>query len=278
MKSLNAFFADIKSSFYNPAFYSGIPTKNTGNAVVFLLGVSALSAFALVIYISILGITAFSSFSVDDVIAKNYPENLVVTVKDGKASVNQPEPFIIPLEEDMKDTENPYENFLVIDTRPEATVEELNSYNAFAVLTKERVFLASDEKDGRVIPLTSVKDLTVDKTAVSGWAESLLNLLWVIAIPLVLLAIVLITVFSLVFHLVASLIGAVLVIAVGMIRKTKLEYQDAYKIALFASAPVIIMQTIAMFFSIPNLPMFLDTLLFVVIVFANLGPKKDTLA
>ena len=103
MKSLKAFFEDIKSSFYNPAFYSSIPAKNTGNAVVFLLGVSALSAFALVIYVSILGVTAFSKFSVDDVIAKNYPESLVVTVKDGKASVNQPEPYIIPLEEDMKD-------------------------------------------------------------------------------------------------------------------------------------------------------------------------------
>ncbi len=277
MNSIQSFFKDIKSSFYDPGFYGVAPMKPTSNAIFFLFWVSVISAIAAGIFISISAFTAFRSFSAEDFVSKNYPEALVVTVKDGKASVNQPEPYMIPANAEMKaDKDHPYDNFLVIDTRPETTLETLNSYKSLAVLTRDRIFFAPDNKDGRVFPLTSIKDATVDKAAAVGFVGKIISVLWIIALPLALFGVLAIAVFSLVFHLIASLIGALLVILVGMVRKNKLQYGDAYKIALYASAPVIFVQTLAMFFHISSLPFFLDVLLFIIVLFANLTPKVDT--
>lgn len=275
IKSLQGFWGDVKSSFYNPAFYALVPTKNTGNAVLFLLCVSFVSSLLLVVYLSIAGLAAFSSFSTTDLVQKIYPADLVVTIKDGIASSNQAEPYTIPLDENMKDKDTPYANLLVIDTRPDVTLETLNSYDSFVVLTKDKIFANADDTEGRVMPLASIKDFTVSKTLAEEWFKTLLNLLWLLALPIALFAIVFIAVFSLVFHLIASLLGALLVMLVAGIRKVKLEYGDAYKIALYASAPIIAIQTVAMFFGMPTLPFFLDVLIFIVILFANLIPNTQ---
>lgn len=249
--------------------------KPASNAIFFLFWVSLLSAVVAGVFVMVSMAASFKSFTADDFVSKNYPEGLVVTIKDGKASVNQPEPYMIPVKEETKDKEHPYDNMLVIDTRPETTLETLNSYHSFAVLTKDRIFFAPDNKDGRVFPLTSVKDFTVDKAQAVTLTGKLLSILWIIALPIALIVILMIAVFSLVFHLVASLIGALLVLLVGMVRKTKFAYGDAYKIALYASAPVILFQTAAMLLHIATLPAFLDVFLFIVVLFANLTPKAE---
>lgn len=277
MNHTQSFFKDIKSSFYDPAFYGVVPVKPVSNAIFFLFWVSVISALCAMVFISVSAFTTFKSFSANDFVSKNYPEALVVTIKDGKASVNQPEPYMIPANAEMKnDKDHPYDNFLVIDTRPETTLETLNSYKSFAVLTSDRVFFAADNKDGRVFSLTSVKELTVDRNTAVSWVGKLIGILWIVALPLALFGVLAIAVFSLVFHLIASLVGALLVILVGMVRKNKLEYGDAYKIALYASVPVIFVQTLAMFFHVSSLPFFLDVLLFIIVLFANLTPKVDT--
>jgi hypothetical protein len=273
MKSLGRFFIDWKETFYGPSLYASIPSERSlGGAVGFLFLVSFITVIAGggATFLDI-G-SALAKFAQSNAIEEMYPADLVVTIKDGVATTNVKEPYLIPLKENLQNVP-PYENLLAIDTRADATLSELGSYKAFATLAHDHLIVAGKASEQRIMSLASVKDFTLDKAFVLEASAPFMKFFSVAAIPLVMLLLMILALMTFVYHLLASLIGALLVIVAGKIRKTPLGYGAAYKIALFASAPIMTLAT-ALSFAHIALPGLASVCLFVVVVLINLQPVQ----
>lgn len=273
MQAIQNFFLDIKSSFWGPSFYTSIRKLPFFKVALFMFLVSLLLSVGIVGSFLIMAVPFLEELKNTDYVAMHYPEGLIVSITDGTASTNVEEPFFIPIPEVDKTEDMPFDHYLVIDTRPDATVEEISGYNAMAILTADRL-LFEDGTDGRILPLKTMENVEITEEKAKEWAGVLMGILSVILIPLALMLLLMIPIFITISHLVASSVGALAVMLIGMIRTVKLSYGEAYKTALVASVPIIIIQTVAYFFGLLTLPFFIDFLIFLAIVAANL--ENDT--
>lgn len=273
MSPIGAFFSTIRDSFYGPALYASMKDRSLGSAFIFLLLVILLAT--LVGSVSILGglFPFLDSFSKTDYVAKYYPEGLVITLKGGEVSTNQEEPYILPVSAEMKPKEGEPKNILAIDTRPDITLEALGSYDAFMTLTKHEVIF-TDDNERRVFSLKSMPDLILGQATAEKWMDIAKKFVLAMSIPLAIVGILMVVTFTFSYHLMASLLGAVIAILIGMLFQKKLSYGEGYKTALFATVPVIVLGTVAGLFGVPALPFLLSLLIFVAVLFVNLSPKQ----
>ncbi len=201
---------------------------------------------------------------------KHFPADLSVRVQDGIVTTSVQEPYFLPFPKDDKDSTDDPENLLVIDTRSDLTLSEIDAYDSFAVLTRDHLVLTKDKGDRRLYPLSSVKDFTVNKGLASGWWAKVQKFLGIALYPM-LVALLVVTILSTAaWHLTASLVGALLVLLIGKLRKNPLSYGDAYKTAVFATGPVLIVSAVGFVIGVPVLPFHLDLLIFILVVFLNL--------
>lgn len=271
------FFSDLKSSFYGPAFYATAKTKSLGSAVGFLFLSALLTSFILVLFFAAVAIPGVLTIKPAEFVDQKFPAELAVTIKDGKASTNVEQPFIVPIpvEDRMKDEQ--FENYLVIDTRPDITVAALEGYKSVVVLTEKSLYMSAKDEPGRVVPLTDTDNVTIDKPFVAEMVNGLMAIFWIIVPIILIIGAPFIALFGLSYFLVVSLVGALIPLVIGKIRKVSMTYGEAYKTALYATVPVMCITTVWLFFSVGPFPMFLDILLFAFLLTLNLKPIKESL-
>jgi hypothetical protein len=80
------------------------------------------------------------------------------------------------------------------------------------------------------------------------------------------------------FYLFASLFGAVIPLLIAKLRKIRMTYGEAYKVALYATVPIMFLTTVWLFLGLGAFPAFLDTLLFAFLLTLNLKQKNPPLA
>jgi hypothetical protein len=113
-----------------------------------------------------------------------YPEELVVTIQDGKASTNVPEPYfikfndVIPTENWNSSFKEGFEegvamdadanleefNLLVIDTKTPFSAEQFKDYHALVWLTEDAVYTLSENDRTESTPLADSDDMIINKT------------------------------------------------------------------------------------------------------------------
>ena len=97
-----------------------------------------------------------------------YPAELVVNIKNGEASTNVQEPYVISLQEVLPQlTEDENANLLVIDSQ--ASVENYLKYKSLFLLTKNSLAYPNSNNSRvgsyEVFPLSEIKDsFTIDKS------------------------------------------------------------------------------------------------------------------
>lgn len=276
MTNVKSFFRDLKHSFFGPSFYTSARSKTFGSAVGFLFASTLLISFLVIFIGVVLAIPSALSVKPEAFFEKNFPADLSVTLTDGKASTNATQPYIIPIPEEDKVEDSTFENYLVIDTRPETTVQMLQEYKSVAVLTENSLYVNQDEGEGRVIALSEIgEDVTINKEFVQGALKGLMVFLWIL-VPLALIfGTPLMAFFVTGFYLFTSLFGALIPLLIGMVRKIPMTYGEAYKTALYASVPILAITSAWMFLGIGVFPPFLDVLLFAFLLTLNLKPQKS---
>lgn len=275
MTKVKAFFNEIKSAFFSPTFYASVRHKPFGAAVGFLFLSTLLVGFAMILIGAMSTIPSILSAKPDAFVEENFPGDLSVSLKDGKASANVEEPYIIPIPEEEKMKDGTFENYFVIDTRPETTVQMLNDYKAVAVLTENSLYVNQDNGEGRVIALSEVgEDVTIDKEFITALVGGLAMFLWIF-VPLALIfGAPLIAFFMTGFYLFLSLFGAVIPLLIAMLRKIPMTYGEAYKTALYATVPIMTITSVWLLFGVGPFPPYLDILLFAFLLTLNLKPQK----
>ena len=270
------FFLDIRNSFYSPSFYASGRGKPMNSAIGFLFFSSLLISFLMILGFTFAVIPGVLASKPAEFIQEKFPAELAVTITDGKASANVEQPFIVPIPEKDKLKDGEFENFLVIDTRPETTIAMLEDYKSIAVLTESSLYVSQDTGERRIIPLGEADYVTIDKECTLGLVEGLMAIVWIVIPVLLVFAAPFLALFGTGYFLVVSYVGAIIPLVISKIRKIPMTYWEAYKTALYGTVPIMIITTVWLFFSIGPFPMFLDVLLFAFLLTLNLKPPRSS--
>lgn len=299
--SVPGFFKSIPASIYSPEFYAGIAGRSFWKGFWYLLGVSFLIVVAIVFLFIVL-----PYMQNKEIVEKNindlvyfYPEELVITIQDGKASSNIDEPYYFKLN-DLITTENwsqsfkevlevgmkeelPFSadlndmNLVVVDTKTPYSIEQFYQYESIAWLANDSLYLMSENKKIEIIPLIEAPDIVINKVLVDGGMEtiwtsikSVLPMIFVIGIALGFIVLV-------IFRMIYLLFFALCLFIACLIMKVPYDFGASYKIGFYAitlsSFLTIIFKIITPLSSVLIIPFFF-TILSLIVAIVNLDRAK----
>ena len=231
------FLQKIKSSIFDPKFYSKIEHQSLGSALkYYFLFILALSIVNIVIIGYELGVQIPREIrSSINQAATSYPSDLEVSLDDGQVTTNATEPYFVPFPEMGEDSQySGLNNILVIDTKTPFSSAQFNQYKTLAWLTKDSLFYNNREFDQRSLDLSEFDDITVNKAFVGDLLSKVNPWLNYLGPALILFTFIgLFIGFS--FSLVYFLFLAVLIFFLSGIFKWGLNYSASYKTAIYAS-------------------------------------------
>jgi hypothetical protein len=271
-------FKEIEKSIYSPDYYKKVTEeKFTASLSYFVslvlvvsLAISAIISFRLLPFAK----TALNNFGPE--LVKRFPENLVVTIKNGQASTNSEEPVLIPFNLGTSTPELP-ENLLVIDTKNPFNDARFREARTLIYLTKDTIFVAN--KDGGIEQSQSLStpDLVIDRAFILRWLGELGPLLsWIPFI--IVLSIFLVSLWFSSLILLELILAALIIMFASRLRSTPLDYKKAYQVGLHAVTPQLLLSILtavspALFF--PFVTPVIGLSLTVLIFWVNFPPSRS---
>jgi hypothetical protein len=275
-------FVRIGQSVFSPKFYSElIPSKQGGFG--YLLKLSLLIALVYTIAMGVWFVPVSRVFLDEGgkQIVEAYPQDLVVKFENGEVSTNSDAPYIIPMPADDSGVKPEHANVIVIDTAAEATPEALDTADAFVLVTKTAVAFRQDTQGQvRIQDFKSFGNEKFELSAdtVKSWVDSTLPKLKSAA-PFLLILVFFwswMTNFGLFFY---ALLGALIVLIVGSIKKVSMGYGRAYTATLYLmTLPMLVklvLSIVAVYGTAPTIPFLFSILL---LVAAVLNLKSSAMA
>ena len=162
-----------------------------------------------------------------------------ITIKEGNVSINKPVPYFI-------DDPNTKEVIAIIDNSGQ--YDSLDNTEALMLLTNNKLIVRKSEAETRVFDLSDVDEFFLDQTTVNQYVS-----VFKTYFPFVFY--VFAVIFSFIFRLVLVLIYGVIGFLFCKIANVTLTYQTLMRIAVIASTPVIILDTVLEASDI-NIPLF----------------------
>ncbi|MBD3365887.1 DUF1189 domain-containing protein [candidate division WWE3 bacterium] len=154
-------------------------------------------------------------------------EDLVITIKEGKLSINKEEPYIIPMPDRSEDAPA---NLVVFDT--EGTIEDLEGTYDTLVLVNDTNVLTKSGGRLQVYPVSSLPEGEFSQGDLLALIEQLRNFVRVFLYVLSALFFVVVLVLYMVLLLVYLLSMALLLWFLGLLLNLSLDFIKYYKIAL----------------------------------------------
>lgn len=272
-----SFLKTIKSSIYDPSFYSEVVKGNENKPFRYYFKLSALLALMFAVVLSVKLVPDLKTFLRDSKVSieQNYPKDLEVKIEKGIATTNAIEPYIVKFPKNTlqvnKELQN-IENLIVIDTKTPFSLEQFENYKTILLLTKDSMV---STEEGNKVTITSLKDfpnITVNYANITKWLEKTTPITKALSfsVPFLIFFSVFI---AYVFKLLYLFWGALLVFIVGKIKKINLSYKKSYHIALYAVTLPTILSGIA-FFTGLKMFTFLPSILLVIAVWVNLKNEE----
>lgn len=275
------FLHQVKSSIYDPDFYSALASKPVGKSLKYYFELASVIALLTTITFSVFVLPKIESFidSFGSTIVSSFPAELEVKVREGKVSINVEEPYIVPVPKDFEvEAKKPeYENMLVINTKESFDLEKFENYKTFAFINEGSFVYKNDSGRVTIQSLNSVPNLTINRTTVSDWVSKTQPFVRALPFMLPVLAFLAILI-AYAFNLIYIAIVSIFVWLLMKLRKIETSYKKSFQIALHA----VTLPTLLFFvFSMSGIGgfAFLPTLLLLVVVWINFKtPPTQTVA
>jgi hypothetical protein len=193
-----------------------------------------------------------------------YPPDLIITIHNGQASSNQPEPYAIPFSAiEPVVTLLPFEislptainqkQLVVIDTA--ATTAQYATYHTYALLTQTAFLYQTASNRVDLVPLSQIPDIVLDRESVSYLAQTLtpqmIRLPYVFAfVSLLLLLFGIPLLFALVLMLLSFWIWMML-----RLLSRKLRYQGVLSLSALYAALIVVVVALFLFVPFLSLPL-----------------------
>ncbi len=234
MKKIKAFFYVLLKSAASLNYYKDVVKTNFGFSMKYFLALSILAAItsASATTLTISGEAKTSIKTFVDGMVNIFPADLTITTKDGKASINQPEPYIIPAPKGPAETAeqaNQPENLIVFYSK--GTIDDLENYKTL-VLVNEKNILVKNSNKIEVYPLSEIPDGEFSKANIQALADLVKPYIeltpYAIAATLLITLIMYYTAFRLVYLLPVALI----LLLIGKIHKLKYDFPKYYQVGI----------------------------------------------
>jgi hypothetical protein len=210
-----------------------------------------------------------------------YPQELEITIKNGKVSTNVQEPYYIKIPTEWKNNAPDnleingqptsqladIDNLLVIDTKNPFSLEKLYAYRTVALLTSDSVVYISDNKI-EIQPLKNISDFRINKSQLvylAGTIKPFTKFVY----PVVCLGIFVGQALLLLFKFVYLLVAALLIWLVVAIKKINLGYKKSYQLGLHLITLGVILEPIIYLLGISTFP-FAFTILLLLLALLNI--------
>ena len=276
MIKIKAFFYVFYESLTSIAYYKEMLKTKTSFTVKYFLTLSLLFSIVMSIMISLVQIPLAQKAVVDISSSARdmFLQDLVITIKDNKWTINKPEPFIVPFPindttTDIKDA-NPKNLFVLYQ---DGTIEDLDKLDTLILVNAKNV-LVRESKGFRAYPLENLPNGTITRTDFDGFMNQMLN--FAKNLPYLLVAFIFI---GTLFYFAVFQGSNVLFFALGVwlistILKKKIDYTASARITAHATTlPMVIMViTKLVGYQIP-VPFWFEitTFVFAIIVLVKLG-------
>ncbi len=283
MNKLKTFFYIFKNSVTSPEYYKELlGTKFVYTIKYYVM----LSFFASLIVTSFLSIKIIPGAkegikSGTEEIKRTYPDDLTVSIKDGSWTINKPEPYAIPLPEFSKTKDNTnIDNIIVFYKK--GTIDDFNNLKTFALVNETNILSKDSNTEIKVTPIKEVPNLDIDKTKVNELFDKLYGYLKYIPffLPLIIFVGQMLFNFLGVKIIYILWIGFV-VYLFSLIRKNKVSYKSACRIAIHTMTIPLILEVVLSFvdFTIPVYSWFFiaNIILSIVVIERLSKDKKETL-
>lgn len=212
-------------SFFSKWLYQDVAREWRGTGLLYLLALLAATWVPLVVGIHVV-VTHFVRREAPPVVEQVPP----ITIRDGAVSCPEPQPYFIK----DPDTGRPV---AIIDTTGELT--SLEGTGAGLLLTRTRLIVAQSGNETRIYDLSNTRAFYIDRDILTKWLEIARRWLAVAAYPLLVL-------FSYVYRIVQALLYAAIGLLFARMTRATLTYQALVRLAIVATTPVIILDTIVL--------------------------------
>lgn len=260
----------IRSSWYDPHFYEEIGQQTIGKAIglFFFLGTVGM----LVTFVGAApNIVRFAYSDVPARVAAVYPDDLEITVENGRVSVNKELPYYVPNTLFATDTIQYIAVFDLNNTLP-VSIKEVST---IALFKDAYVILPGQNDTQQITPYTELGTTTgtLHKGMISSLVEKINPYFTYGVLGIALFAGVGMVFFGgllwTTFHMVYVMVPASLVWLLQILQKSRPPFFSAYMQALYATIPVAILSFAASFLLQVQLPWFGYTAIVLLIVVAN---------
>lgn len=271
-------FTEIKNSIGNKEYYRALPTNETLGSSIKYLAKICLLASLLAVIVFMVGIPVMTKTfkgAMSEAVA-NFPDDLVVTIQNGTASVNRPEPYIVPLSltaqiKALKDGSINHENIVVIDTTKQFSVDQFNAFSTNVWVTKTELAVAKESTgEIRIIPLSKFGDHEITKPWILKIESLIIKYLPLIFIVLAVMFYIGLFISLFVGNIIGLFIYAFVIWLMAKIKKVELSYKNSYKIGAHAITLLLALKMLSMIGFLSFLDNFiLKLIILIAVVYIN---------
>jgi hypothetical protein len=268
------FIKKVIGSVYGPEHYQELIEQPFSYSVKYFVRFSAILGLLFIIGFSIFYFPKMKAVLNDGVriVADSYPQELIVTIKGGNISTNVEDPYYIKLPASIDKNNNQagkYENLITIDTKSEASVDNLLKHKTAILITKS--YIVNRKSNGQIViqSLEKVADIVIDKASVASFLEKLSPYLKLMYLFFVVVFFVFFVVFIL-FRLCYLFLAALFIWLIANIKNVKISYGKSYQLGLhLMTLPLIVVYP----FGFIKFPLAFSLLL-MVLAFVNIKKKE----
>ena len=284
MKRIKAFLYVFFKSLTSIKYYQDVIKTHLNFSMKYFFTLS-LTAALVVTAIGILPSFSPIKNTINDFLEQGrqiYPDDLIITSKDGKLSINQPEPYLIPFpdisnldQSDMPEPDMQIENLVVFDSN--GTLDDLENYKTLFLVNESNV-LARGENKIEVYPLKDIPEGQITKTEINKIFSQIEQIAVYVPYAIVTLLFIAVVVYYIGFRLAYLLFLALVLLGVGKIQKLDLDYKKYYQIGIHTMTLPLIVDVIVNLLNTPiELPFwfFMLNFIFGIIVVSSLKKQPE---
>ena len=270
-------FNTIKSSIYNPVFYSSIKDSTTKSAFIYYTKLNLLVVIFIVFFISIIAIPSFLSvtkLSNIESFLSTFPKDFEIVIKDGSAFSNINESYDVPVPVNLFDKksnfENKFDNILTVDTNSEFSLDKFKNSQSMFYLSKD--YLAFEDERGK-INIESIKglpDFVINQSIILTKLDKFLFYSKIFIIPIMVIGFyfmffLILFVGNLIFISIMSLI----IMLVLKIRKIPALYGEIFKTGLYVITTIILLEMLLQSIFGFSVPVYVSFIIYLFLYYSN---------
>ena len=270
-------FNTIKSSIYNPIFYSSIKDSTTKSAFIYYTKLNLLVAILILFFISIIVIPSFLSItklSNIESFLSTFPKDFEIVIKDGSAFSNINESYNVPFPANLSDEKSNFEkefnNILTVDTNSEFSLDKFENSQSMFYLSKD--YLVFEDERGKV-EIQSIKDLpdfVINQSVILTKLDKVLIYIKIFGVPIFVI-IIYFAMFLLLFmgNFIFISIMSLIIMLILKIRKLPALYGEIFKTGLYVITAIILLEKLLGFIFGIFIPFYVSLIIYLLLYYFN---------